>query len=471
MDEDDETCSGKKGQDMEHNEMEGDLEAISSSNYDLVEEGEEATQPLLSKNVALPSSIPEQPTNTNQRLASLDVFRGLTVVAMILVDYGGGIWWGINHAPWNGVTFADFVVPAFLFIVGVSLALTYKTLISRRNASCNIILRVFKLFGLGLILQGGYLHGVKDLSYGVDIQHMRIMGVLQRISIAYVIVAFFEICSSRENIRDANESFLGIVKAYFWQWVAAVVLICLYAGLLYGLYVPDWQFEAPADPSSVDTNVASANISLLQVQCDVRGNISPACNAVSFVDRSILGISHLYRHPAYRRTKECSVDSPYDGPLPEDAPAWCLAPFDPEGLLSSLPAVVTCFIGAHYGHILLLVKDHKRRLWQWTTTGTVLIFVGLVLEIAGMPLNKQLYTLSYMFVTGGAVALAFVITYVLVDVYNWRSSTVLFKWVGAHSLLIYALFACGVLPIALQGFYWKSPQNNLIQIILSSLGF
>ncbi|GJM94657.1 hypothetical protein PR202_ga11324 [Eleusine coracana subsp. coracana] len=61
-----------------------------------------------------------------QRVASLDVFRGLTVAMMILVDDAGGAWPGINHAPWFGVTVADFVMPAFLFIIGVSAALVFK---------------------------------------------------------------------------------------------------------------------------------------------------------------------------------------------------------------------------------------------------------------------------------------------------------------------------------------------------------
>lgn len=390
---------------------------------------------------------------------------------MILVDYAGGFWSAINHSPWDGVTFADFVVPAFLFIVGVSLALTHKALDDRKSAARKIILRTLKIFSLGLILQGGYLHGVKDLSYGVDLRFLRIMGVLQRIAIAYVIVAFFELFSSNRYIADANESFLGIVKIYRWQWIAAFVLMSLYAGLLYGIYVPDWHFKAPSYTSPVSTNTSLGDPSLLLVKCNVRGSMSPSCNAVGFLDRLIMGMSHLYRSPTYKRTKECSINYPFTGPLPDNAPSWCLAAFDPEGLLSSIPAVVTCFIGAHYGHVLLHMKGHKRHLWQWTTSGSVMLIVGLLLEIAGMPLNKQLYTLSYMFVTGGAVALAFCATYVLVDFYKWRSSTALFKLVGAHSLMIYALLASGVLPMALQGFYWKSPNNNMIRILLKSLGF
>eukprot|EP00250_Pteridium_aquilinum_P006611 c16495_g1_i1 orf=559-1998(+) len=426
--------------------------------------GDLALKPLLPQNPNPSPIIKSAEPCKQERLVSLDVFRGMTVVAMIVVDYLGGVWSTLNHSPWDGITFADFVVPAFLFIVGVSLSLTYKALESKRGALRKIVLRALKIFVLGLILQGGYIHGVKDLSYGVDLQHLRIMGVLQRIAIAYIIVALFEVClSNRRIMADANESFFGIVKIYRWQWIAAFSLASLYVILLYGLYVPDWHFEYITDANTSST---------LVVKCNVRGSMSPGCNAVGYVDRLIMGVSHLYgKLPPYRRTQECSVNSPLSGPLPVNAPAWCLASFDPEGLLSSIPAIVTCFIGAHYGHVLLHMKGHKRQLWNWTASGFVMLFVGLLLEVAGMPVNKQLYTLSYTLVTGGAVALAFCATFVLVDIYKWRSSTAVFKLVGAHSLMIYALLASDVLPVLLHGLYWKNPSNNVIQILIRSLGF
>ncbi|KAK9089960.1 hypothetical protein Sjap_023137 [Stephania japonica] len=144
-----------------------------------------------------PCNPPVADASKPRRLLSLDVFRGLTVALMIFVDDIGGLIPTINHSPWDGVTLADFVMPFFLFIVGVSLGLTYK------------------------------------------------------------------------------------------------------------------------------------------VKCGVRGDTSPACNSVGMVDRKILGIQHLYMRPSYRRTKQCSIDSPDNGSLPPDAPSWCQAPFDPEGILRS----------------------------------------------------------------------------------------------------------------------------------------
>jgi heparan-alpha-glucosaminide N-acetyltransferase len=66
-------------------------------------------------------------------------------------------------------------------------------------------------------------------------------------------------------------------------------------------------------------------IFILKVKCGIRGNVGPACNTAGLIDRSILGIEHLYKKPVYRNLKECQ-DS-------ESAPSWCLSPFDPEGIL------------------------------------------------------------------------------------------------------------------------------------------
>ncbi|CAO2144355.1 unnamed protein product, partial [Urochloa humidicola] len=74
------------------------------------------------------------------------------------------------------------------------------------------------------------------------------------------------------------------------------------------------------------------------------------------IDRHVLGIQHLYAHPFYLKTEQCSINSPRNGPLPPDAPTWCEAPFDPEGLLSSLMATVTCLIGLQIGHVIVHFK-------------------------------------------------------------------------------------------------------------------
>ncbi|KAK9281243.1 hypothetical protein L1049_004139 [Liquidambar formosana] len=413
--------------------------------------------PFSSSNGPDGSPPPPPPlTDPNQRLVSLDVFRGLTVALMILVDDAGGAFPSINHSPWFGVTLADFVMPFFLFGVGVSIGLVFKNVSSKPSATKKVILRTVKLFLLGVVLQGGYFHGRNQLTYGVDMSKIRWLGVLQRISIGYLLASISEIWLVNNIVVDSAVAF---VRKYYIQWIVAILLCLFYMCLLYGLYVPNWEYEV----SSMNLTLSmSGNGSVTQVHCGVRGSLEPACNAVGLIDRFFLGEHHLYQHPVYRRTKECSVNSPDYGPLPPDSPGWCLAPFDPEGILSSLMAAITCFVGLQFGHIVVHLKDQMQRVFVWSISSIPLLISGYILEVLGIPLSKPLYTLSYMCITAGASGFILTIIFYMVDVKHFRKLTVFLQWMGMNALLVYALAACDIFPAALQGFYWRSPENNLV---------
>ncbi|EXB95709.1 hypothetical protein L484_007459 [Morus notabilis] len=343
-----------------------------------------------------PDSPAPNPADQNQRLVSLDVFRGLTIALMILVDDAGGAFPSINHSPWFGVTLADFVMPSFLFGVGVSVSLVFKKISSKTTATKKVLLRAIKLFLLGVLLEGGYFHGRNHLTYGVDVAKIRWLGVLQRISIGYLLASMSEIWFVKNIMVDSPVAF---VRKYYAQGLFAILLCSTYLLLLYGLYVPNWSFAVSS------LNVAGNTSDTQNVHCEMRGSLEPPCNAVGFIDRIILGEKHLYQRPVYRRTKECSVNSPDYGPLPPNSPGWCLAPFDPEGILSSLMAAITCFVGLHYGHIVVHFK---------------------------------------------------------VDVKHFRKPMILLQWMGMNALIIYALAARELFPAAVQGFYWRSPENTLV---------
>uniref|UniRef100_A0A0E0R9G0 Heparan-alpha-glucosaminide N-acetyltransferase catalytic domain-containing protein n=1 Tax=Oryza rufipogon TaxID=4529 RepID=A0A0E0R9G0_ORYRU len=338
-------------------------------------------------------------TTTRQRLVSLDVFRGITVALMILVDDVGGIVPAISHSPWDGVTLADFVFPFFLFIVGVSLAFAYKKVPDKMLATKKAMLRAVKLFIVGLILQGGFFHGIHELTYGVDIRKIRLMGVLQRIAIAYLVVALCEIWLRRVSSGGNIGSGSMLITRYHHQMFVGLVLVVTYLVILYGLHVPDWEYEVTSPDSTVKHFL---------VKCGVKGDTGPGCNAVGMIDRSVLGIQHLYAHPVYLKTEQCSMASPRNGPLPPNAPSWCEAPFDPEGLLSSLMAIVTCLIGLQIGHVIVHFK---------------------------------------------------------VDVKGYKRPVLPMEWMGKHALMIFVLVACNVIPVLVQGFYWKEPSNNLLKLI------
>ncbi|KAI8522628.1 hypothetical protein RHMOL_Rhmol13G0010900 [Rhododendron molle] len=421
--------------------------------------GDEEIAPSSSSNEPEPdgSSRPSSPVGSNQRLASLDVFRGLTVALMILVDDAGGAFPSINHSPWFGVTLADFVMPFFLFGVGVSIGLVFKKVTNKQSATKKVILRTIKLFLLGVVLQGGYFHGRNDLSYGVDVRKLRWLGVLQRISIGYLFASVLEIWLVNNVAAD---SALTFVKRYYIQWTVALLLVSVYLSLLYGLYVPDWNYEVLSVNTSSSTSRYGSGTQI--VHCGMRGSLEPACNAVGLVDRFVLGIDHLYQHPVYRRTKECSVNSPDYGPLPQNSPEWCLAPFDPEGILSSLMAAMTCVVGLHFGHIIVHFKGHMQRVFLWSMSSAPLLISGYVLFVLGIPLSKPLYTLSYMCITAGASGFLLTIIFYIVDVKHVQKPAMVLQWMGMNALIIFALGACDLFPAALQGLYWRSPENNLV---------
>ncbi|GMH01390.1 hypothetical protein Nepgr_003229 [Nepenthes gracilis] len=105
----------------------------------------------------------------------------------------------ITHPPWNGCNFADFVMPFFLFIVGMTILLALKRIPNSLMAARKVIQRTLKLLFWGILLQGGYCHAPDDLTYGVDMKKVRWCGILQRIALAYSVVALLEIVT--KNVR------------------------------------------------------------------------------------------------------------------------------------------------------------------------------------------------------------------------------------------------------------------------------
>ncbi len=132
------------------------------------------------------------------RLVSLDVFRGATIAAMILVNNAGNgpdSYWPLQHAEWNGWTPTDLIFPFFLFIVGVSMAFSFRSRLKRGESRSHLLRHVLwrglVLFALGLFLNGfpnQYL-----------LSSWRVYGVLQRIAICYVVTAVFALCSGRRS--------------------------------------------------------------------------------------------------------------------------------------------------------------------------------------------------------------------------------------------------------------------------------
>ncbi|KAI0496229.1 hypothetical protein KFK09_022540 [Dendrobium nobile] len=403
--------------------------------------------------------VTEKATETEagrtKRVASLDAFRGLTIVVMILVDDSGGSYERIDHSPWNGCTLADFVMPFFLFIVGVSIALAFKRISRVPDAIRKIVVRTIKLLFWGILLQGGYSHAPDDLSYGVDMKKIRWCGILQRIALAYLVVALVEVFTYKSRPRELGSNPFAIFRGYRWQWLAGFIAFSIYMCTTFALYVPDWSFVYNAGDTDGEKRFT--------VKCGKRGQLGPACNAVGYVDREVWGINHLYSTPVWIRSKACTYSSPASGPLRADAPPWCFAPFEPEGLLSSISAILSATIGIHYGHVLIHYKVHSERLKHWMLTAIVLLISGLLLHFTNaIPINKQLYSVSYVCFTAGAAGMVLSFFYLLIDVYHLGIPFLFLEYIGMNSMLIFVLGASAILPAFVNGWYYENPGNTLV---------
>ncbi|KAF9600556.1 hypothetical protein IFM89_010042 [Coptis chinensis] len=149
---------------------------------------------------------------------------------------------------------------------------------------------------------------------------------------------------TKGNIVFCNPADLGIDGSGPLVLVV-LVLTVVHMALLYGLFVLDWEYQLPSEGTFVA-------IRTFTVKCGVRGDTGPACNAVGMIDHTLLGVQHLYKKAIYSRTKSA---------------------FEPEGILSSVMAVVTCMIGLHYGHVIV---HFKVDVWGYRRPTIVLELMG-----------------------------------------------------------------------------------------------
>ncbi|XP_073013480.1 uncharacterized protein [Typha latifolia] len=354
--------------------------------------------------------VVEAPSRSKKRAACLDAFRGLTIVR----------------------------VPRIV------------------DAIKKIVLRTLKLLFWGLLLQGGYSHAPDDLSYGVDMKWIRWCGILQRIALVYLVVALIEALTTKYQPITVKLGPFAIFNAYRWQWTGGLIAFVIYMVTTFSLHVPDWSFVFHSDG---DVNDGKRFV----VKCGVRGHLGPACNAVGYVDRQVWGINHLYSQPVWIRSKACTHSSPRMGPLREDAASWCLAPFEPEGLLSTISAILSGTIGIHYGHVLIHFKTHFERLKHWMLMGLALITCGIILHFTNaIPINKQLYSVSYVCFTGGAAGIVLSAFYIVIDVWGLRIPFLLLEWIGMNAMLVFVMAAQGLFPAFVNGWYYETPNRSLV---------
>ena len=304
-----------------------------------------AVQPTRSPNLNSSITFPG-------RLLCLDIYRGLMVAGMILVDNPGSdehAYWPIMHAKWNGWTPADFIFPSFLFLVGISLVYSFDARHRRGEANQQILWHAVKrcliLIAIGLLVNASPI-------YGLDLHTWRFEGVTQRIGLCYLFAAILELWTGR---RGQLLAFFGCLLGY---WVILRFIPVPGAG------VPG------RDMPFMD-----------QLQ-----------NLPAWLDRKLF-MGHLY-----------------DGTR------------DPEGVIHTIPAIATTLIGVFTGHWLKSKRSAKQLIGG-------MVFFGVLGMLAGelwnrwFPINKNLWTSSFVLFSGGFCLLFLSLLYWITEVKQCRG-----KW-------------------------------------------
>jgi len=272
----------------------------------------------------------EQTSPAKNRLFSLDLFRGITMAAMIVVNNQSSeqAYWPLRHAEWNGWTPTDLIFPFFLFIVGVSLVFSFQGRLHRGESRRTLILHTIRRSAV-LFLIGLLLNGMASLQPST----WRIPGVLQRIAIAYCIASVITLYSGTR----ARVVWIAVLTVGYWAIMR---------------FVP-----VPGH------GVPSVDVPLLH----------PDFNLAAYLDRKLM-LGHMWE-----KTR------------------------DPEGLLSTIPAVATALCGVLTGEWLQTKRTPVKKVVGLFVAGVLGVIAG---DVWGhwFPINKNLWTSSYvLFTAGGAL--------------------------------------------------------------------
>jgi predicted acyltransferase len=321
------------------------------------------------------SAPPPLDVARSPRLLSLDAFRGLTILGMILVNNPGD--WGhiygpLAHAPWFGWTPTDLIFPFFLFIVGTSLAYSLRKYRDGAAIAPAVYWRIARrtatliLLGWGMGLFAKCCNVWAGSATSIDLSTLRLPGVLVRIALVYFAA-----------------SLIVLHVPVRWQAVLGAVLLLGYWGLLRWTPTPD----------------------------DYQANLSRQGNVVRVVDRAVMSDGHLYTQG-------------------RDEPT------DPEGLLSTMPAIVTALLGYWVGLLI------QRRGVNWRTVvllamcGAACAGVGLAWDQV-LPIGKKLWTSSFVMLTGGLAMICLAACLAVFDVAGWRRLARPFEIVGINAIFVF----------------------------------
>ncbi|MBL9208510.1 MAG: hypothetical protein JNN01_25735 [Opitutaceae bacterium] len=331
----------------------------------------------------------------SSRLVSLDAFRGATVAGMLLVNNPGS--WGhvyppLLHAPWHGWTFTDLVFPCFLWIVGVSMTLSFSRRLeegaNRRMLIKHVWIRSFLLFALGLLLTA-FPFGLVP-THTFSLHTMRIPGVLQRIAICYLVASAIVV---RSDWRDQVKWVVGLLLTYW-------ILLC---------WIPVPGYGA--------------------------GVLDPVGNVPGWIDSALLA-GHTW------------TGAPAPG-------------FDPEGILSTIPAIATTLMGCLAGRLLREPMGDWSKAFYLMAAGVVALFVGAVL-VRWMPINKNLWTPTFAIFMAGWSALFYALFYGLMEAGEWKRWAKPFIIYGRNAIAMFVL--AGLLAKGMSLVQWTNLDGKKVTL-------
>lgn len=333
-----------------------------------------------------------------RRMVSLDVFRGATIAAMILVNNPGSsaAYWPLQHAKWNGWTPTDLVFPFFLFIVGVSLVLSFQSRLGRGDSTRSLLWHTVKR-SLAIFALGVFLNGLPAFHLAT----WRIYGVLQRIALAYFVSA--------------------LITLYCKTYARALWVAALLVGYwLLMRYVPVPGYGTPG-----------SDILFLH----------PNANLAAYLDRKLM-MGHLYD-----RTR------------------------DPEGLLSTLPAIATTLCGVLTGQWLGANRPQNQKMLGMLGMGVIGVVLGEVWSV-WFPMNKNLWTSSYVLFTAGLALVCLSMCYWITDVRQRQGWwTTLFVIFGTNAIAAYVLSELLEVPWHWQDYLFQHSFARVLSPSLASLAY
>ena len=341
---------------------------------------------------------PTAPVPESQRLMSLDALRGFDMFWILGADsfvYAlhetsqtaptKFLATQLDHAEWAGFHFYDLIFPLFVFMMGVSTVFSLTKIIAREGRTAavkRVLRRGVLLFIVALIYSGGFTNPWPD---------MRLMGVLNRIAICYTVGGLLFI----------------FLRARVLAVIAAALLLGYWA-LLACVPFPDVR-PTPGGDAVITKEAGFKDVSQLNMASTnlLRGSYIQGVNLTDYLDQKYL--------PGRK----------YDGT------------YDPEGILSTLPAIVTGLLGIFAGLLLRQqsVSDEKKVYWL-LGAGAAGAALGWLWGLE-MPVIKKIWTSSYVLVAGGYSALLLGAFYWIVDVKKWRAWCQPFVWIGMNPITLY----------------------------------